>query len=281
MTDTKPTQMQHTSEVPVMCTGELADLIQLVEAVEDGVDVDAWALMGASYGIAKAATALAEAAGESEMRVHAVLEQIVCQLDLAVHKIARALAKQGARCRQEPNIFRRPSTFALELLPGNHPVELMREQRYATAAEAQRFADRAADLLITASTEVRTTHNMMMQAFPWYFLDPDTPLRQPTALYRWYDDNGQLLYVGITGSLAGRQDAHGRKSSWAEFAARSTVERYPERAAAEQAEVTAIKAERPLFNHVHNDTPDARRRLVDYLVAANRVDLLAPAVSRG
>ena len=66
-----------------------------------------------------------------------------------------------------------------------------------------------------------------------------------------------------------------------DFAVRSTIERFPSRDAALEAEETAIKAEHPLFNHQHNNTPEARRRLVEYLVSHGRFDLLAPAVSRG
>lgn len=102
-----------------------------------------------------------------------------------------------------------------------------------------------------------------------------------TALYRWYDAANRLLYIGITNDVAVRQSSHAKRSSWAEFAARSTVQRFSTRQEAEVAEVKAIKAERPLFNRQHNDTPEARQRLVTYLVQQNRLDLLAPAIQRG
>lgn len=103
----------------------------------------------------------------------------------------------------------------------------------------------------------------------------------PTALYRWFDADDRLLYVGITSSLRARQSSHAKKSSWEAFAVRATIERYPCRADAEQAELDAIRAERPLFNDVGNDHPDAVRDLVTYLAERGRFDLLAPAVSRG
>jgi hypothetical protein len=102
-----------------------------------------------------------------------------------------------------------------------------------------------------------------------------------TALYSYYDADDLPLYIGITGDLNGRERNHIKKSTWMEFVARSTVARYPTREEAEAAERAAIKAAAPLFNSKHNDTPEARRRLVDYLVKHNRTDLLAPAVSRG
>lgn len=111
---------------------------------------------------------------------------------------------------------------------------------------------------------------------------PAGPVPLPTtALYRWYDQAGRLLYVGITDDVATRQTRHAKRSSWAEFAVRSTVQRLSTRQVAERAEVEAIKTEQPLFNRQHNDTPEARQRLVGYLVEQNRLDLLTPAVQRG
>lgn len=102
-----------------------------------------------------------------------------------------------------------------------------------------------------------------------------------TALYRYWDDQDHLLYIGITGQLDYRERSHIKRSSWMDFAARSTIERYPTRWQAGAAEREAIEAEHPLFNYKHNEGPDAARRLVEYLVAHGRTDLLAPAVSRG
>lgn len=102
-----------------------------------------------------------------------------------------------------------------------------------------------------------------------------------TALYHWWDDADVLLYIGIADRIGNRTKDHAKGSSWMEFAARSTVERFPSRSIALTAEETAIKAEHPIFNKQHNDTPEAHRRLVEYLIQRDRLDLLAPAVSRG
>jgi predicted GIY-YIG superfamily endonuclease len=107
------------------------------------------------------------------------------------------------------------------------------------------------------------------------------PPTMTTALYRPYDAEQRLLYVGITDDFAGRQAAHRRGSTWAEFACRVKVDWFPSRNAAEQAEIEAIKVEQPVFNDQHNATPEARERAVRYLVERGRVDLLALAVSRG
>ena len=114
---------------------------------------------------------------------------------------------------------------------------------------------------------------------------PAAPVRPqadvPTILYWHYDADGALLYIGVTGGFEARGKAHAKGSSWVQFAKTSKSVWYPNRAEAEAAEVEAIKAERPLFNHVHNDSPEARERLVRYLIDRGRADLLAPAVSRG
>jgi len=102
-----------------------------------------------------------------------------------------------------------------------------------------------------------------------------------TALYRYFDEKDRLLYVGITDHLLGRTGAHILGSSWMDYAVRSTITRYPSRAEAAAAETAAIKTEQPLFNDVHNRTPEAKARLVEFLIEHGRADLLAPSVSRG
>lgn len=95
-----------------------------------------------------------------------------------------------------------------------------------------------------------------------------------TALYRWYDDQDAPIYYGITGSMAARQTTHAKQSAWGEFASSSTVERFPTRDEALEAERDAIKKDRPIFNRQHNDTPEARARLEAYLLERGRLDLL-------
>ncbi len=96
-----------------------------------------------------------------------------------------------------------------------------------------------------------------------------------------FDADDLSLYIGISDRLRVRTGDHVNGSSWMDFAARSVIERYPSRDAALNAEETAIRAERPIFNKQHNDTPEARRALVEYLIKRDRLDLLTPAVSRG
>lgn len=78
-------------------------------------------------------------------------------------------------------------------------------------------------------------------------------------LYRHFDEEGALLYVGISLSALNRLVAHIDDSAWYWSIAKVTIEVLPTREAAEEAERQAIRTERPLFNHMHGDR--ARRIL--------------------
>jgi hypothetical protein len=100
-------------------------------------------------------------------------------------------------------------------------------------------------------------------------------------LYRHWDADGRLLYVGIAQRPTARKRQHEVSSPWMAFQVEMTVEPFGSRTDAEAAEAEAIRTEQPLFNVAGNESPGARRRLVEYLVKHGRTDLLAPAVSRG
>lgn len=145
----------------------------------------------------------------------------------------------------------------------------------------------AARLGIERATSYRMSPSSVLSVSEWLSEAVDgrqqaeatPPVR--TALYTAYDADDVLLYIGITDNLMERTYAHIKRSSWMDFAARSTYEWFPSREVAEAEEEERIRTLSPLFNSRHNDHPDAPRRLVEYLVKHNRVDLLAPAVSRG
>lgn len=67
-------------------------------------------------------------------------------------------------------------------------------------------------------------------------------------VYRFFDAEDRLLYVGIARDLGARFAAHRRRSPWWAEAARGTTVTYPTRADAELAEGIAIHAERPVYN---------------------------------
>lgn len=69
-----------------------------------------------------------------------------------------------------------------------------------------------------------------------------------TALYRFYDEGGALLYVGITANLEARWIEHERVQTWWPLVAKKTVEWFDTRPPARAAELQAIKDERPVHN---------------------------------
>ena len=96
----------------------------------------------------------------------------------------------------------------------------------------------------------------------------------PYRLYRYFDMRDVLLYIGRTGDIGRRNGSHIARSKWMQFTARSSVERHDRLADLKVAEREAIEAERPIFNKLHNSTPEAVLRLRAYLEAAGRLDLL-------
>ena len=72
-----------------------------------------------------------------------------------------------------------------------------------------------------------------------------------TALYRHFDAEGRLLYVGISLNAFSRLMQHRRDSAWFRQIASITVEWFPTRGKAVDAERAAIQAERPLHNVIH------------------------------
>lgn len=67
------------------------------------------------------------------------------------------------------------------------------------------------------------------------------------ALYRFFDEDGALLYVGISVNPLGRWDQHRAKTWWRDVRA-ATIEPCESRAAALEAEMVAIRAENPQHN---------------------------------
>lgn len=95
-----------------------------------------------------------------------------------------------------------------------------------------------------------------------------------TALYRYFDGQEVLLYVGITADLAARDNSHIKHSRWMQLTVRSSVERYANRREALDAERAAIETEQPIFNRQHNDGPEAIERLEKYLAEHALPELL-------
>lgn len=73
-----------------------------------------------------------------------------------------------------------------------------------------------------------------------------------TALYRFHDATGRLLYVGITKNPPARLGQHGDDKDWWNQVHNIVVTWHPARQAALVAEKEAIRAEHPLYNVQHN-----------------------------
>ena len=71
---------------------------------------------------------------------------------------------------------------------------------------------------------------------------------QSHALYRFYSDSGQLLYVGITNNPGNRFSQHETDKPWWHEVAVISVEKHESRADALAAEVRAINVESPRYN---------------------------------
>lgn len=69
-----------------------------------------------------------------------------------------------------------------------------------------------------------------------------------TALYRYFDADGRLLYVGIAIHPIARQSQHASASAWYQDAATSCIEWFATRREALDAERRAILVENPLHN---------------------------------
>ena len=84
-------------------------------------------------------------------------------------------------------------------------------------------------------------------------------MSRPTSLYRFFDQNHQLLYVGITYRIEPRFSQHRQEKPWDQIAT-VTVEHHPTRDRALEAERAAIQSENPKWNVVHNTTTSSRER---------------------
>lgn len=74
-----------------------------------------------------------------------------------------------------------------------------------------------------------------------------------TAVYRLYDADGALLYVGITYDLGRRWTQHAKVQRWWDAVCTQKIEWHSCREDAEDAERTAIRTEAPKYNITYGD----------------------------
>jgi predicted GIY-YIG superfamily endonuclease len=97
-----------------------------------------------------------------------------------------------------------------------------------------------------------------------------------TSVYRYYDHNDLLLYVGITRRGIARNVEHNDSKAWWQYVTRQEVEHFPTRRAAIQAEKRLIQTYRPPFNTQHNPTHREDRAAYEAFAAigpASRVQI--------
>ena len=86
---------------------------------------------------------------------------------------------------------------------------------------------------------------------PWDSLA--IPAGEETDLYRHFDAEGTLLYVGISLSAVSRLSQHVKATyDWTKDIKTVTIEKFDSRPSALRAERNAIKTEKPLYNKNHN-----------------------------
>lgn len=83
-----------------------------------------------------------------------------------------------------------------------------------------------------------------------------------TTLYRLFDAQDELLYVGISDNWSGRLRQHVKGKPWSPEITRVQLAEFPSRDDALGAEREAILAERPRFNVTHNVQIVARPKRV-------------------
>lgn len=81
----------------------------------------------------------------------------------------------------------------------------------------------------------------------------------PTSVYKYFDEFGVLIYVGITSRGATRQREHNKDKGWWEFVAMQQIEHHPSRGAALHREEELIRTHIPPFNVQHNAAHSAHR----------------------
>lgn len=77
----------------------------------------------------------------------------------------------------------------------------------------------------------------------------------PVALYRAYDIHGQLLYVGISMRPDERMAQHRNRARWRDQIAYVATKWFPDALGASNAELAAIRPEKPVHNQAGVATP--------------------------
>ncbi|WP_234901762.1 GIY-YIG nuclease family protein [Mycolicibacterium fluoranthenivorans] len=95
----------------------------------------------------------------------------------------------------------------------------------------------------------------------------------PHYVYRVYDENDQLIYVGCTVNLFGRLKSHELNSWWAYQARRVVSKVYADKWSGRAAENAAIRAEKPRWNLFGRGSREnwTAAEYVDYVTASTNL----------
>jgi predicted GIY-YIG superfamily endonuclease len=92
------------------------------------------------------------------------------------------------------------------------------------------------------------------------------------CLYRFFDKNDNLLYVGISSNWKQRLSQHYKESDFHYEATKITLEHFNTREEVEEAEKLAILVEKPKYNKAHNpnyESPTNHIQKIRYWVYSN------------
>lgn len=92
--------------------------------------------------------------------------------------------------------------------------------------------------------------------------------RDITYLYRHFDKNNDLLYVGISWHVLLRTERHGVTAKWFNKITHIKIEKFSDRGKALRAERVAIKEEKPKYNRQYLDRElkkiNTRSNVIDF-----------------
>lgn len=95
-------------------------------------------------------------------------------------------------------------------------------------------------------------------------------------VYRYFDEAGDLLYVGCTKDVEARERQHRTASHWFPSVARRTVKQFADRDRARHAERVTVASEHPQHNVIRFVTTplgqyvDASQEVIEYCERARR-----------
>jgi hypothetical protein len=102
---------------------------------------------------------------------------------------------------------------------------------------------------------------------------------EKTTLYRYFDSEGQLLYVGITKNPFDRQSYHAANQPWWQDVFAATYTHFENRADALKAEAFSIGTELPKYNKQGPVLPAQLRPHLMQIIAMDLQDELHTAIS--